>query len=84
MDQEVNLPGIPTEYLPQGWRIKGAEKFSCSISLIENIVYGRAKNTAKNIEKYDYMLSLAEAEKQARSKKESDIANRITSLQTEL
>lgn len=83
MDQETTLPKIPTEYLPQGWRIKGAEKFNCSVSLIETIVYGLAKNTAKNIEKYDYLLSLAEAEKQSRLLKESQIANRITSLQTE-
>ena len=64
------------ENLPKDWRELGAEKFSCSVSLIEKVVYG----ITKNIDLFDYMLSLAEAEKERITAKELEIESRLSKL----
>lgn len=51
---------IPTTFLPEGWSKIVAEKFGCSQSKIERIVYGLTKRTKKNSAIFEHMLSLAE------------------------
>jgi hypothetical protein len=67
---------IPTHTLPEGWRQKGADRFSISPSMVEKIVYGMKIND----EVFDFMLELAETEKQRRDKEVADRKNRISAL----
>jgi hypothetical protein len=62
--------------LPRGWRQMGAEKFSCSKSKIEKVVYG----LTTDLEIFAYILTLAEENKKAQTELQLQIRKRLKSL----
>ena len=73
MDQTLK---IPTQTLPKGWKQKGAEQFGISESMVEKVVWG----VKKNAEVFDYMLGLAEQEKNRLAEEKKLFENRLASL----
>ncbi|MHB8209178.1 hypothetical protein [Mucilaginibacter sp.] len=74
---------IPTTYLPEDWREKGASEFNCSENAIERVVWGVSAGTKKNVKIFDYMLKMAEDGKAEFDKKQAEIKQRLEALTNE-
>lgn len=76
--EKAKLPAIPTTYLPEDWREKGASKFECSKNKIERIVYGLMANP--DIKIYEYFVGLAEEGKKEFDAKQINLTDRVAAL----
>ena len=72
------LPAIPTTYMPDDWREKGATHFGCSKNKIERIVYGLMPHPNTRI--YEFMLAMAEKGKKDYDVKQEEFSNRVAAL----
>ncbi|QTE38535.1 hypothetical protein J3L18_05510 [Mucilaginibacter gossypii] len=62
--------------LPDNWKATAAEKFQKSTSYVEKVAYG----SIENLEVFEHLVSIAEANKLNQANKMVELKERITNL----
>ena len=62
--------------LPENWKANVGNRFALSISYVEKVAYG----SIENLEVFEYLVSLAEANKANNVNKMTELKERISNL----